>query len=199
MSTIGPVGPRRAPRPGRLGGVAAGPDDPRDPVLITWARGLGALQEAERLGTPRVGSEHLLLATLLDPVARRLAHDAGLDFTALQRHLGPPVRAGIGGHPDLLPAADQMHLSDGAVQHLDALRAGAADDPRFADWVRPDRSTDPRARSVLRRRLLGLLVESTEPGAARTALDELGIETRAAWLVARLAEPDQGSSVSPGR
>jgi hypothetical protein len=43
--------------------------------LTTWARALGALQEAERLGSWRVGSEHLLLACLLDPVVRRLVRD----------------------------------------------------------------------------------------------------------------------------
>jgi hypothetical protein len=170
--------------------VRSGIGDEAEPDLTDWARGLGALQEAERLGTPRVGTEHLLLASLLDPVARRLAHDAGIDFTTVQRHLDPPVRAGVGGGAGLLPAAGEMVLRDGATRVLDALRTSAAGDARFAGWVRPDRSTDPRARSVLRRRLLGHLVESTEGSTARTILDEIGIADRAAWLVARLDDPD---------
>ncbi|MEJ2865548.1 Clp protease N-terminal domain-containing protein [Actinomycetospora flava] len=173
-------------------GDAAPPagDDPGDPELVAWARGLGALQEAERLGSSRVGTEHLLLACLLDPVARRFAHDAGLDFTSVQRHLGRPVHAGIGARPGLLPGPDQMRLSDGAGRFLTALRDAADGDARVGDWVRPDRSTDPRARSLLRRRLLTLLLEDVTPGAARSLLDGLDVAPDVGSLVARLAEPD---------
>ena len=183
------------PVPPRAGGwqagrVRVGAEEQTAPDLLAWARGLGALQEAERLGSPRVGTEHLLLACLLDPVARRLAHDAGLDLTAVQRAVGPPVHAGIGARPGLLPGADQMALSDGAGRALTALRTAAAGDGAFADWVREDRSTDPRARSVLRRRLLTLLLEDDRPAAARSVLARLEVEPRVAWLVARLADPD---------
>ncbi|MDD7939181.1 Clp protease N-terminal domain-containing protein [Actinomycetospora lutea] len=163
---------------------------PADPDLVAWARGLGALQEAERLGSSRIGTEHLLLASLLDPVARRLAHDAGIDFRTVQRHLGPPVRAGIGARPGLLPTTAQMYLSDGAGRALAAVRDGAAGEALFADWVRPDLSTDPRARSVLRRRLLALLVAGEGADAARSVLARLEVEPRRDWLVARLADPD---------
>ncbi|GAA4916333.1 ClpA/ClpB-like protein [Actinomycetospora succinea] len=163
---------------------------PDDPELVAWARGLGALQEAERLGSVRVGTEHLLLASLLDPVARRLAHDAGIDFSVVQRDIGPPVRAGIGARPGLLPTTDQLRLSDGADHALRALRDDAAGDTRFDGWVRPDRSTDPRARSVLRRRLLAALVEGEGTGAARSVLARLDVPPHTTRLVARLAEPD---------
>ncbi|MEJ2889624.1 Clp protease N-terminal domain-containing protein [Actinomycetospora aeridis] len=179
-----------APRGGGAAGAPGAPGAPDDPDLTTWARGLGAIQEAERLGSARLGTEHLLLASLLDPVTRRLAHDAGLDFSAVQRHLGPPVRVGVGAGTGALPTTEQMYRSDGATRVLSTLRDGAADEPRLTGWVRPDRSTDPRGRSVLRRRLLALLLEDTAPGAARTALDQLATGSRAAWLVEQLNGPD---------
>ncbi|MFC5138883.1 Clp protease N-terminal domain-containing protein [Actinomycetospora rhizophila] len=171
---------------------------PEDPDLVAWARGLGALQEAERLGSARVGTEHLLLASLLDPVARRLAYDAGIDSRTVQHRIGPPVRAGIAAPPGQLPGAGEMRLSDGAGRVLAALRDGAEGEPAFAGWVRPDRSTDPRSRSLLRRRLLALLVagdlEGGEAGGARSLLARLEVEPHLDRLLARLADPDDAPS-----
>ncbi|WP_345411702.1 Clp protease N-terminal domain-containing protein [Actinomycetospora chlora] len=158
------------------------PDEPRP---VAWARGLGAIQEAERLGSWRVGSEHLLLATLLDPVVRRLLFEAGVDV-GLQRRIGRPLRTGIGAPPGILPRTAEMALSDGAVRLLATLEERTRTDAALAGWVRPDHTTDPQGRSIVRRHLLVTLLDDAEPGAARTLLDEHGVDTHAGWLAERL-------------
>ncbi|MDD7966203.1 Clp protease N-terminal domain-containing protein [Actinomycetospora lemnae] len=174
--------------PGVTGGGAPDGGDP-----TSWARGVGALQEAERVGSWRVGSEHLLVASLLDPVARRLVAEAGVDFGVVQAEIGRPVHAGIGAPAGLLPRPEEMALSDGATRALERLRARVGDDPALATWVRPDRSTDPRGRSLVRRRLLVLLLQGEGPGGAWRVLDRLGIAPHTDWLVGRLGEPDRSS------
>ncbi|MDD7932719.1 Clp protease N-terminal domain-containing protein [Actinomycetospora straminea] len=183
-------GPGNAPSgaPDVAGGGAPRCGDP-----TSWARGIGALQEAERVGSWRVGSEHLLAASLLDPVARRVVLEAGVDLGVVQAQIGRPVHAGIGARPGLLPRPEDMSLSDGATQALERLRARIGDDPSLATWVRPDRSTDPRGRSVVRRRLLVLLLEGEGPGGAWRVLDRLGVAPHTERLVARLGEPDPSS------
>ncbi|PVZ04949.1 Clp protease N-terminal domain-containing protein [Actinomycetospora cinnamomea] len=161
-----------------------------DQELMSWAHGLGAVQEAERVGSWRVGTEHLLVASLLDPIARRLAHEAGGDFSAVQAQVGRPVDVGIGARPGVLPAPDEMHLSDGSVRALGALQERTGREADLTGWVRRDRSTDPRGRSVVRRRLLALLLEETAPGGARRVVDALGLTAQATWLIGRLGEPD---------
>jgi isocitrate dehydrogenase kinase/phosphatase len=83
-----------------------------------------------------------------------------------------------------------MYLSDGASRLLSALEDRTRADTRLATWVRPDHTTDPHGRSVVRRHLLSTMLDDDEPGAARRLIDELGFATHAAWLVERLIEPE---------
>jgi hypothetical protein len=187
LSAAGDQAPAGPSGGGTAGGARVRPEpSPDEPRPVAWARGLGAIQEAERLGSWRVGSEHLLLATLLDPVVRRLLFEAGVDVGGLQRRIGRPLRTGIGAAPGTLPRTDEMALSDGAVRLLAALEERTRTDPALAGWVRPDHTTDPQGRSVVRRHLLVTLLRDAEPGAARGLLDEHGVDTHADWLTERL-------------
>jgi hypothetical protein len=147
----------------------AEPDPPR---LAEWARMLGAQQEARRVHSPRLGTEHLLMATYADPEVRRRMADIGADMRAVQARVGAPAAiAGTSSPRGTAPST--VTLSDGAVRVLHALLTTVGEDPLLARWTDPGRGRNPRVMSALLRLLLVGLLRDPGHGAARRILDDL--------------------------
>lgn len=150
--------------------TAPPPSPQRDPATRELARLVGAYQEASRIGHATIGTGHVLLATLADPVGRRETARAGVDLATVQS----AVRADEDAVPDGRRLLHRdMGLTDEVCALLDEVgrRHAALDtDPRHG----------PTGVSPLLRRLLAALLtdhEDTRGGRILAAI--IGADDRA--------------------
>jgi hypothetical protein len=133
---------------------------------------LGAQQEARRVHSPRLGTEHLLMATYADPEVRRRLADIGADMRDVQARVGTPApMTGNSSPPG--PGPSSVILSEGAVRVLHTLLTTVGDDPLLARWTDPGRGRNPRVMSALLRLLLVGLLRDPGHGRARRILEDL--------------------------
>ena len=124
---------------------------------------LGAVQEAQRLGSQLVGTEHLLIATMTDPLVRRTFLSLGIELRHVQSavtDLSGRREAGSGG------SRRGSELTPEAAEAIERLRQTV---PDFAFTTR----ADPHVLSAALRALLVTLFTGPSGTAARTVLDEL--------------------------
>jgi hypothetical protein len=144
--------------------------DPRR--LAEWARMLGAQQEARRVHSPRLGTEHLLMATYADPEVRRRLAEIGADMRAVQARVGTPA-AVMGTSSPRRSGPSSVVLSDGAVRVLHTLLTTVGEDPVLARWADPGRERNPRVMSGMLRLLLIGLLRDPGQGTARRIVEDL--------------------------
>ena len=127
---------------------------------------LGAVQEAQRLGSELVGTEHLLIATMTDPLVRRTFLSLGVEL----RHIQSVVTDLSGRRPGRSGSTRRgSELTPGATEAIERLRRTV---PDFAVAARPE----PQVLSAALRALLITLFTGPPDTAACTVLDELTTE-----------------------
>jgi hypothetical protein len=139
-------------------------------VALRAARILGATQEAHRLRSRRVGTEHLLIAATADPAVRSALLHLGRDLREIQALVTAvsDAQASRSGPVSLSPHAEEVL---GRV--LDSMPGL---DPE-------DGFVSPAERSRGLGRLLACLLTGPPHTAAHRALTELGLTERQAVLI----------------
>jgi len=127
---------------------------------------LGAVQEAQRLGSRLVGTEHLLIATMTDPLVRRTFLSLGIELRHVQS-----VVTDLSGRREARGRGTRLgrELTPEAAEAIERLRR-TVPDVAFAARAAP------HVLSAALRALLTTLFTGPSDTAARTVLDELTTE-----------------------
>lgn len=154
--------------------------------LRAWdrARAIGAVEEAETLGSRVVGTEHLLLATLAEPTVRWALRTVGVDRPGLQAEvarIGPRRRR---------PSCELIteDASDAVTQAGD-----------ISDALDVDEPTRDQVGRMLRLLVHRFLVRS-KTSEARDVLDRLGVVAARKRVLATIehnARPSQAPPPEP--
>ena len=124
---------------------------------------LGAVQEAQRLGSDVVGTEHLLIATMTDPLVRRTFLSLGIELRHVQFVVTDLSRRRTSRSSSTRQGSE---LTPEAADAIERLRE-TVPDVAVADRV------EPQVLSAALRALLITLFTGPPDTAARTVLDEL--------------------------
>jgi hypothetical protein len=156
---------------------------------LLLARRLGARQEALRLGSQIIGTEHLLMASVADPLVRTVLLGFGVDLRGMQ--------AEVTAASDQRGAAEQVRLTGEVVEVL------AAVGEECPELARPEPAPSSLVSRGLRVALVALLRDDGDTAAAAILGQLLGERRRGA--VAREIErgapparfPDAGRRSRP--
>lgn len=124
---------------------------------------IGAVDEAVNLGDRGLGSQHLLLAAVTDPLITLIGTPVGIHKTRLRELVRVLV-----GQQTLTGVADPrgVYLLPRTVDLLEQVRAASASTNQIA-------SGEPEPVSALRHRLFQVLLSDSSPSVARLVLSDV--------------------------
>lgn len=147
-------------------------EDP-DGRAMRLASRLGIVQEARRLRGAAVGTEHVLVASLADPIVRRALKNVGVDLRDVQ----VLVTRASEGRPRAEGSAGSITAAAAAViVRVDAETTG----------LDPDRRPEPTVLSTALGALMTVLLRDEQDTTARRILTELGLLEHADRIAATI-------------